>query len=58
MSVGDKLYDIEMDELVLAGNNNNHTIAQMRLTKASARENYLAICFITEADKARYWKYL
>ena len=57
IAVGEKLYDVELNELP-AGNNEKHTIAQKRLAKASERENYLVICFIVGADKARYWKYL
>jgi len=52
IGVGDKLYDIELDELDPAGTNGNHTIAQKRLAKASARENYLAVCFIIGADES------
>ena len=38
IAVGDKLYGVELSELAPAGNNRNHTIAQKRLAKASARE--------------------
>ena len=58
IAAGNKLYDIEIDKIVPAGNTGNYTIAQKRTAKATARENYLAVCFIMGSDKSRYWKYL
>ena len=46
ISVGNKLYDVRIKEIIPAGSGGKHTITQQRVAKVSARENYLAIYFI------------